>query len=922
MDRQNSISFLLIWVCFSTIISGQQIDIQDNYSGLLFKDFVDKIEKEKDIIFFYTASEIDSLIIIQEEVPERLSSIMNSTFEGSKYSLFCDDENIIITSNYKIDTSLPYYFYLEDIASIKYNEEDLNVGDYLKEDKNGKKNHKNGIIRIGNPAARNTGKTAMLSGYVKEAETGQPIIGSVVYVENVEKGTITDMYGYFVLTLPKGNHDILIKYVGRKEEHLKIVLNDNGNLNVNLEEELLQLKGVIITSEKEHNVKGLQLGMEKLEISTIKQIPSSMGEVDLLKTALLLPGVQTVGEGASGFNVRGGSTDQNLILIDGAPIFNTSHMFGFFSAFNADVVKDFRLYKSGIPAQYGGRLSSVFDVSVKDGNRKKISGNGGISPITGRFTIEGPVLKEKGSFLMGVRSTYSDWILKRIKRPNIQNSEAAFYDINAKINYDINNHNVLSFSAYYSNDYFKLNSDTAFDYTNMNGRIAWKHTFNKKIYGIFSGIYSKYDYSISSVSNPYYGFDLTYSIDYKELRSDFSWFPHANHTINFGASSILYTLNHSEMKPVGSESIICNVEFDDEYGLESALFISDEIRINDNFSAYAGLRFSGFAELGPKTVYDYNTNAPKSEASRIDTSYFNINKIVKIYGGPELRLNTRYKTGRVSSVKLSYNHNYQYLHMMSNTAAISPTDIWKLSDSYIPPQKGDQIALGFYRNFFNNTIETSIEVYYKYIKDIIEYKPGTEFLLNPDLELDILNGKANAYGLEFMMKKQYGKLNGWFSYTYSSTEIKVDGKFLEEKINNGDYFPADYDKPHDITLVSNYKYSRRLSISNNLTYSTGRPITMPVAKYMFRGRELIHYTQRNEYRIPDYLRWDISLNVDGNLKSKKLAHSSISFSVYNVTGRKNVYSIYFVSDPDENVRGYKLSVFAQPIFTVTYNFKF
>ena len=891
-----------------------------NYNDSYFIDFIKETKSNNNLHFFYNSTKIDSVKIKQQTLHEPIDQILKNTFKSSDYSILFNNQNYLITEKYKIDTTLPYYFTVGAFTALDEPLE-IETTDFLKEDKKENK-HENGIIKIGNPVEKNNGKKGLISGYIKEFETGEPIIGAVVYIDGLGIGTTTDRYGYYVLSVPKGRYDILYKFVGRKNENRKILVFGNGSLDVNLKEELMELKGVVITADKEHNVKGIQLGLDKLDINTVKQIPTSMGEVDLIKTAILLPGVQTVGEGASGFNVRGGSVDQNLILIDDSPIFNTSHLFGFFSVFNADVVREMKLYKSGIPAKYGSRISSVFDVSVKNGNRKEISGSGGISPITGKLCLEGPLMNKKGSFIVAGRSTYSDWILKRINKPEIKNSKASFYDVNAKFNYDINDDNSISTSFYISSDYFKLNSDTTYNYKNINASIDWKHTYTKKIYSIFSGIYSHYNYNISSTSNIYNGFDLTYDIDYKEFKTDFSYFPNVNHTINFGSSVIHYNLNPGKRVPVGSESNIKPQDIENENAIEAALFLGDEINVTNKISVYAGIRYSGFFVLGPKTVYKYSPNAPKSESSILDTFNYASNKLIKTWGGPEIRFSSRYQINGNTSFKISYNRGLQYLHMMTNTTAISPTDIWKISDKYIPPQKGDQYSIGFYKNINKNKIETSVEIYYKVIQDIIDYKPGTEFIINDKLETDILNGTGKAYGAEFLIKKKYGKLNGWISYTYSSTKIKVDGKFLEEKINHGNYFYADYDKPHDITVVSNYKFSRRISISNNITYSSGRPITMPIAKFWFRNRELVQYSDRNKYRIPDYFRWDVSLNLEGNLKRQKLAHSSLSLSVYNATGRDNVYSIFFISDPDKNIKAYKLSVFAQPIFTVTYNFKF
>ncbi|MBN1180738.1 MAG: TonB-dependent receptor [Bacteroidales bacterium] len=920
----NRVLVLMLLFFFSFTIYGQEskIEIEKSYDKRTFLEFVDKIEKEYQLHFFYRDLDLDTFTIKQPRTSMSLNNILEETFANQSVFFYTDSfGNVVISREYKIESSLPVSFQTRTYDISMDEEPETGEVDFLTIEKQPKNGHKSGMVRIGNPAMRNKGANAMLSGVIREVETGEPIAGAVVYVEETKQGVVTDLYGYYVINIPKGTHNLVVRYVGRKEAKFKIVINDNGSFDIDMEEELLQLKGVVISAEKEHNVKGLQIGMEKLEISTIKQIPASMGEVDLLKTALLLPGVQTVGEGASGFNVRGGSTDQNLVLLDGAPIFNSSHIFGFFSVFNADVVKEFRLYKSGIPAKYGGRISSVFDVSVKNGNRKKISGSGGISPITGRLSLEGPLFNEKASFLIAGRTTYSDWILKRIDKPSIKNSDASFYDFNAKLTYDVTENDFISITVYNSADYFKLSSDTTYNYNNWSTTAAWKHVFTKKFYGILSGIYTKYDYSISSKSNPNNAFDLKYYIDYKEARTDFSYFLNSNHSFSFGGNAIYYSLSPNSITPIGDESIIEQRYIPKEYGVESAIYFSDEIKVNDFLSVDAGVRYTMFFELGPKDVNIYSAG-PKTMNSIVDTVYYAKNKIVKKYSGPEVRISARYKTGVYSSVKMSYNHNYQYIQMLSNSTSISPTDMWKLCDSYIPPVVGNQFSIGFYKNIKDNTIETSIETYYKLMNNVLEYKPGAQFILNPAIETDVLNGIGRAYGTELMIKKKYGKLNGWVSYTYSRTKIKVDGEYLEERINRGEFFPANFDKPHDFTLVSNYKYSRRLSLSNNFTYSTGRPITMPAAKYMFMDRELIHYTQRNEYRIPDYFRWDISLNIEGTLKSHKLAHSSLSLAVYNVTGRNNVYSIYFVSDPEKNVKGYKLSIFAQPIFTATYNFKF
>jgi hypothetical protein len=743
-----------------------------------------------------------------------------------------------------------------------------------------------------------------------------------VYVKELKAGTISDEYGYYVLNIPKGQYNLAAKFLGMKDKSFKIILNDDGQLNILLAEKIIKLKDVVVTAEKERNVKSLETGLNKIDLETVARIPTSVGEVDLIKSTLLLPGVQTVGEGASGFNVRGGSTDQNLILIDDSPLFNSSHLFGFFSAFNPYIVNDFKLYKGAIPAKYGGRISSVFDVSVKHGNLKEFSGSGGISPITTKLAFDGPIIKNKASFVVAARSTYFDWLLKHINKPIIQNSDASFYDANAKIHYKLNNNDALTVSGYHSNDYFKLNADTAYNYGNTNASVKWKHPFTKQFYGTFSGVYSRYKNSISSETDPYQAFELDHSIDYKEIKANFSYYPNSKHDVDFGAGIIHYDINPSAIKSIGNESIIKARNLENEQAYEPSLYISDEYKVNERLSINAGLRLSSFLVTGPKTVYEYNPNAPRNDNSRLDSMTYGNNEIIKTYRGPGFRLSARYKLGYTNSIKMSYNRIYQYLHMLSNSSARSPTDIWKISDSHLPPQRGDQLALGYYQNLENNTIETSVEVYYKNLHNIIEYKGGTEFLLNETIETDLIAGQGKAYGAELFINKKYGKLNGWLGYTYSRTLVKVNSEYKEETINNGDYFPADYDKPHDFTVVMNYKFSRRVNMSTNITYSTGRPVTVPAGKFYFKNRELSLFTQRNEYRIPDYFRWDLSINLERSLRTDKLMYSYWSFSVYNLTGRKNVYSVFFKTNDKGKIQGYKLSVFAQPIFSVSYNFKF
>ena len=919
---------LSLLVFISSVVAAAEfpdISVKKDFNSRPLTELIEHVEAGHDLHFFYLKKWTDSIMVIQHATPSSLEKILNESLVDTELSYFIDNQkNIILSYQYQILSSVHSSLLRTELPEKKPGIILSEKSSFImgRPEQVASERRPEEVITIGLPGDISRTSKAVVSGYVREKETGRPVPGAVVYVANLGIGTITDVYGYYVLSVPPGGHELLYKFLGRKDETYKVIVNGNGMLDVVMEERLIELWGAVITADKEQNVRGLQIGLDKLDIQTIRHIPSNLGEADVIKSTLLLPGVQTVGEGASGFNVRGGNTDHNLILMDGAPLFNSSHMFGFFSVFNPEIVKEFKLYKSGIPAKYGGRLSSVLDVTLRNGDLKKTAISGGISPIAGRLSIEGPLIKERSAFLFSARGSHSDLILHRVKIPELNNSLASFYDLNAKINHKIGENNELTISTYYSEDRFKLNFDTLYHYRNINGSINYKHTFSKKIYGTFSGIYSNYAYSLSSDASRFYSFNLDYDMDYKEGRADFTWFLNADHKLNFGANVIHYMINPGTRKPLGLESLMLPVDLPFEQAVETGLYLSDEFNISNRLAINYGIRYSGFLTLGPGLVYHYLQDAPRYLLSRIDSTDYPANKITNRVGGLEPRFSARYETSPSSSVKINLARTYQYLHMLTNTAAISPTDIWKVSGPNLPPQKSWQYSAGFYKDLLFNTVEASLEVYFKNSKDILEYRGGADLMLNPELEVDLLQGIGKAYGMEILFRRKVGAVNGWASYTYSRSLVKVDSRFLINQINQGKYFPSNFDKPHDFTLVTNYRFSRRHSISGTVTYSTGRPITYPVGKYMFRDREVIHYSNRNEYRIPDYFRWDLSLNIDGSLRSKRLIKDSVSISVYNVTGRDNVYSIFFVSDPVKKVRGYKLSVFAQPILSVSYNFRY
>jgi hypothetical protein len=663
------------------------------------------------------------------------------------------------------------------------------------------------------------------------------------------------------------------------------------------------------------------MSVEKLTIKNIKQVPVAFGEADVLRVITTLPGVTSAGEAGTGFNVRGGSVDQNLILFNDATIYNPSHVFGFFTAFNPDQIKAVELYKSAVPEKFGGRLSSVLDVTSKEGNSKQIAGVGGIGPLTSKLTVEGPIGSEKTTFIAGGRTTYSNWLLKKLPDERYRNSRASFYDINLNINHSLNAKNNLYAMGYVSRDKFKLNNDTTYSYGTYNWNLKWKHIFSNKLYGVITGGQDHYTYSVASERSKVDAFKLGFSINQAHVRSSFSWSPTNDHQIELGFNSIYYQLRPGYYHPNDSQSVVVRKDLQYEQALETGLYIGDRINITPDLSVNLGIRYSIFNYLGPYNVYQYAPGVPRDTTTIKDTVPYAKHKVIRTYQSPEYRLSARYAFSENTSVKLSFNTTRQYIHMLSNTTIISPTDTWKLSDADIRPQQGVQWSAGVYRNFRNNAIETSVEAYYKTMRNVLDFKSGARLILNQHIAADVISARGKSYGAEVMIKKVSGKLNGWISYTYSRTLLRTDDPLAGENINKGEYYPASFDKPHNVNFIGNYRFTHRFSISTNIVYTSGRPITLPVAIFELGGTQRVYYSERNQYRIPDYFRADLSFTLEGNHKLKQKTHNSWSFGVYNLTARKNPYSVYFTQE-NGVIRGHQLSIFGTIIPFVTYNFRF
>lgn len=910
------LSVCLVLVCSQS--SAQQRNlISGTFRGMSFGQVIENIEQQTSYRFFYDNRQTDTLRVDIEVVQQPIQAVLDQIFANTLFQFTVVGTKVFITHDRPIMTALPPGFF--GGGNDRQRPVDFDYSAYERKGRE-MKLAENKVHVIG----RNTGDpngTATVAGNIVDGRTGEPLPGASVFVENPLVGIITDQFGYYALTLPKGRHELKIQSVGMKSTSRHIMLYSNGRLVIEMEEDIKPLKEVVVEAEGEAHIMGLQMGTEKLDIKTMKQIPLALGETDIMKVVLTLPGVQSVGEGTVGLNVRGGSANQNLILLNDAVVYNPSHLFGFFSTFNPDVLKNVELYKSGIQAEYGGRLSSVLDVHTREGNTREYTGSGGISPITGRVSFEGPIIRDRTSFIIGARSTYSGWLLRQLDRKQFRNSTASFYDVTAHVTHKINDNNNLYLSAYRSKDSFRLNGDTTYHYSDQNASLKWKHLFNNRLYGVLTAGYSHYKYSVASDENPVEAFNLDFDIRQVNAKADFSFFPNSKHTLNAGLHATRYDLSPGTLLPSGAESLITPDIVADEQGLETAAYISENFEVNPKLSLYLGLRYSFYQFLGPGSVFQYSPGVPVQSSNIIDTVYYSSGKPIVSYHGAEPRLSLRYVVSNTSSVKVGYNRMRQYIQMLSNTAAINPTDIWKLSDTHVRPQIGDQFSFGFYKYLKGNTIETSIETYYKKTEDLTEYKNGAVLLGNHHIETDLMSAMGKAYGVEVMIKKLTGKLNGWVSYTYSRSFIKARGQLADEVINGGEWYRSNFDKPHAVNFIGNYRFNRRFNLSLNFIYSTGRPITLPIARYEIDGTVRVHYTNRNEERIPDYIRTDISVNIEGNHKVRKLAHSSWTFAVYNLLGRSNPYSVYYESR-NGTIQGYKLSIFARPIPTITYNFKF
>jgi len=886
--------------------------ISGMYLGMSFDRFAANIESDTPYRFFFKEKDVADILVNLQLTNSELKDALNQIFEKSGLTYTIDKSSQVwINRGARLTLDFPSdYFQIQ-----QRNDSATGASDSLEAFA------KNKRFVIGRASDKPQSKMATLSGIVSSIESGQPIIGAIVLEKVKYAQIVTDATGRYRLNLPKGRHTIVVQNIGGFQEQRQIDLQGDGTLDMRIEENVLSLDEFLVSSGALSNINKLEMGVQSISIAEVKRLPAILGEVDVIRGLLTMPGVNTVGEASVGFNVRGGAADQNLILYNQSTIFNPSHVFGFFSAFNSDMVSGVELYKGSVPVNYGGRLSSVLQVVPKFGSTEKIEVSGGIGIMTGRLSVEGPI-SDKTTFIVGGRTTYSNWALNLLDdEAALNGSNASFYDFNANVKHQINDKNSLEFTSYLSSDEFSFDTDTTYSYQNRNLALSWKHFFNDQLEGKFTLGYDSYTFGIVGLDNPLNSFDFKYNVNQLHARADLEYRKSDRHILKFGLHVIDYQLKPGTNSPFGSESIVIEKDLEDEQAREVSLYFGDEFFVNERFSVSYGGRYMFYQLYGPLTVNQYVSGAPITESNVIGEETFGIGENVKTYHGPEFRVSGRYTLSNQSSIKFGFNTMRQNIHLLSNTSAIAPTDSWKLSDSYIKPQSGGQASLGYYRNLASNRIEFSTEVYYRYMNNLLDYRSGASIILNETIEQDILNSIGKAYGVELLLKKNTGKLKGSLAYTYSRSLLKTSDEPSIEKINNGDFYSSNFDQPHHVVLVANYELSKRVNASVNGNYSTGRPVTLPISKFEYAGSERVYFSDRNAYRIPDYFRIDFSVNLEGNHKVNKLAHSSWSLGIYNVLGRSNPYSVYYTA-VEGQLRGYQLSIFARPIPFITYNFRF
>ncbi len=912
---------VIIGVLFQGLTAGQPVPdslISYHHDKIPLVRLCEKISMETDVQLFYKDEWLEGIEVSVHADQVTVVSVIEQVLKGTplEYSRWHDD--IIIYPRGRLPKGIPA---LEEAQVISPAGPETTEVKTRSEERylTGRKADVTQTIIIGEKKPGTGSASIPILGRITDQSSGEPVIGATMYLEETGNGTATDQNGYLNMMLKPGLYTAVFEFMGMEKTKYLLDVRSEGRFSVEMKKSVIQMKEIVIYGDRQMDIQMKEPGLEKITTKTIREIPMLIGERDILRVSEMLPGIVTVGEGSAGLNVRGGNFDQNAFYINHVPVYSTSHMFGFFPAFNADIIKDFAIYKGYVPARYGGRLSSVFNIIARQGNRKRFTARGSLSPFAANLTVEGPLKKNTSSFILSGRYLYSDWILGQIDDPVIRKSSAGFMDFSASLNYDFKK-GQLSLFGYYSHDNFDLSDLNSYTYSNSGASLLYSHNFSTSFRGEFGLTASQYAFSTIDKQEISSAYRQAFKIGDYELNADFKKELNAKNSLEFGAGLILYRLDRGTVEPYGNGSLRLPVILGTEQGIESALYLSDEYAILPWLTLSAGIRVMLFNPLGPSSVYTYADNGPMDLRYVEDTLDYSAGQAIRWYFEPEIRASVNIKTDDNGSVKLAFNQMHQNLFMLNNTIALSPNTQWKLADYHIRPARSNQFSAGIFRTFPGLGWEASVEMYYKKTDNITEFKDGADFLNSPHVETSVLQGEQDAYGLEFLFRRNGRRLEGWFAYTWSRSLIRINGDQSWEQINSGETYPSNYDIPHVINSVIIYHFSRRVSASTLITYQTGKPVTCPESVYYVNGVPYVDYSERNNYRIPDYFRMDLSLTIEGNLRKNKFLHNSLTFSLYNVTGRDNPYSVYFKAE-NGSIKGYQYSVIAVPVFTITWLFK-
>lgn len=898
------LAFFLIFIAtFSFAQSPLDLKVTATFQELTLVEIFDQVSKDQAFTFYYRAEDLPdqqkfSITLTEMPIREMLRELLKGLPLGYfDYRFY----GIIIGPKAVVETFYTADFYkildqqLSEQTNIPPISNSIQVGD---------------INRL-SP----TGK-ATIKGKIVDAITGEVIIGATAFFTELNIGTASDAFGTFDLTLPSGRHDIKVAYIGYQDFIKTIAVVGDGDLVIKIQKEAINLQEVLVKAEAvDVNIESAQIGVERLDVQSIKKLPSFMGEADVIKSLLLQPGVSTIGEGAVGFNVRGGQVDQNLVMQDEGFLFNASHALGFFSTFNPELISYVTLYKGNIPAQYGGRLASVLDVEMRDGSFREMKVKGGIGPVSTKISFEGPLKKEKTSFITGFRSTYSDWILDLINIPEVKNSSAFFYDGNARLAHRFNDKNTLILSGYSAFDKFTFNKEFGFEYSTQMGQLIYKSIFSEKFFSKFTATYSRFESTQLDLDGSDAS-ELDNDLAYVKIKEHLTLTPNRALELNVGLSSILYLVEPGNLTPYGNLSQVLPKTIEKEQGLESAAFLNASWEISPAWTVNGGLRLSAYQFLGPKTVANYtDANQPNLEDLEGFTT-FEKGEVITNYFGFAPRISARYRLNKDASLKIGFSRTNQFINLITNTNTPTPSSQWQLSTEYIKPQRSNNFSIGYFKNYQNNNWETSVEIYGRQIADLFEYKDFAELNANENLETQLLPGIGRAYGLEVSIKKKKGILHGWISYTLSRTEKQVAG------INRKEWFPSNFDKPHDLSLVLNYQPNNRNTFTLNFNYGSGRPTTAPLAIYKeLNGFVVPVYSDRNQIRIPAYHRLDVAYTLGQSYKKDRKFRTSWTFSLYNLYGRSNAFSVFFTQKPFSRPVANQLAILGNIFPALSINFE-